>query len=106
MDNQITPLTDLRWYSVDFDGVIAESVWPDRGIGPAIEENIQKLTEIHKAGFKIVVHTARPWSDYPVIEDWLVKRGIPFRAIVCGKLLAHRYVDDRAINSKESSWLI
>ena len=97
--------TDLKWYGIDFDGVLVESIWPNRGIGPAIEENIYKYMEVVSAGFKPVIHTARPWSDYQIIESWMNDRHLPFKAIICGKGLFHRYIDDRAINSKEESWL-
>ena len=101
MDND----PELKWVAVDLDGCLAESVWPDRGIGQPIERNIIKLLEVDKAGYKIIIHTARPWSDYALIENWLNKYHLPFRRIVPGKILAMKYVDDRALNSESESWL-
>ena len=98
------PVRELP-FSVDFDGCLAESVWPDRGIGPRIERNVEKLGEIIVAGYEIAVHTARPWSDYNALQEWLVENEIPYNAIICGKFLAERYIDDKAINSEERSWL-
>lgn len=92
-------------YSVDFDGVLAESIWPDRGIGPAIPENIDKLMEVVEAGHDIVIHTARPWSDQKRLEAWCELHEIPYKAVICGKFLAERYIDDKAINSIKESWL-
>lgn len=98
-------IENLRWASVDFDGVLSESVWPDRGIGDPIEKNIKKLGELVVAGFEPVIHTARPWSDYEDLAAWLAHHEIPYHAMVCGKLLAAKYIDDKAINSEKDSWL-
>lgn len=97
--------TELKWLAVDFDGTIAGSVWPDPGIGEPIRVNVLKLREAARAGWKIVIHTARSWADYEVIESWLNHHEIPFKAIVCGKLLAHRYIDDRAVEADRSVWI-
>lgn len=95
----------LKWYAIDFDDVLATSIWPDRGIGKPIHKNIKKLDEVMEHGYKIHIHTSRPWSDYEIIEDWLIEHNIPFDGIECGKFLAHRYVDDKAVNSEQSSWI-
>lgn len=92
-------------YSIDFDGVLAESIYPEPGIGPVITKNLVKLHQVAEAGHEIAVHTARAWSDYSQLERWLAEHEIPFNAIICGKFLAERYVDDRAINSNEEGWL-
>lgn len=105
MSYTITPRAELIWYAVDLDGTLAEPAWPDPGIGDPIFGNVMKLRQLVRAGKKIVIHTARPWSDYELIESWLNQNLIHFDRIVCGKLLAHRYIDDRAIHESEKSWL-
>lgn len=92
-------------YGIDFDGVLAKSIWPHRGIGLPIIRNHDKLREVAEAGYKVVIHTARPWSDYEMIVSWLDKFDLPYTAVVCGKFLAYKYVDDKAINSEEVTWL-
>ena len=57
------------------------------------------------AGYKIVVHTSRSWTDFENIEKWCKHNDIPAKHIVPGKLLAAVYVDDRALNDSESSWM-
>lgn len=94
--------TDLKWLAVDFDGTIA-SKEPDFSIGQPIEENIIKLRECADMGYEIVIHTARHWEDYSALEKWLNKHDIPFKSIVCGKILAYRYIDDRAIQA-DADW--
>lgn len=95
-------LNELRWLAVDFDGTIATKN-EDYSIGNPIPENIHKLWECTALGYKIIIHTARHWEDYHKIEDWLNKHEVPFKSIVCGKILAHRYIDDRAIPA-DADW--
>lgn len=100
---------DLLWLAVDLDGTLAEGIWmpsnPTSAIGDPIRRNLVKLREAVRAGYKPVIHTSRPWTDYEAIEAWLIHHDIPFKSIVCGKLLAALYIDDRARYSEDSSWL-
>ena len=100
--------SDLLWLAVDLDGTLAQDVWSPttykNPIGPPIPGNLVKLQAAVAQGYKIVIHTARPSSDYEAIETWLLEHGIPFRSIVTGKVLAYRYVDDRAINADAERW--
>lgn len=99
---------DLIWAAVDLDGTLAKSVWtadkPTPQIGDPIKSNVAKVHRLLEAGYKIVIHTSRPWSDYERIESWLRHHGVPFKTIVCGKLLAAVYVDDRAVPAAAPSW--
>jgi hypothetical protein len=103
------PRADLKWLAVDLDGTLAESVWrpdnPTSEIGEPIAENVQKLYDAVAAGWKVVIHTARPSTDYEAIEGWLNHHGIPFKAIVTGKLLAAAYLDDRGVHASARSWI-
>jgi len=100
---------NLLWLAVDLDGTLAEPVWtpenPTSEIGEPIRRNVVKLREAVRRGYKIVIHTSRPSSDYEAIEAWLNHHSIPFKAIQCGKLLAAAYIDDRSIHESESSWI-
>jgi hydroxymethylpyrimidine pyrophosphatase-like HAD family hydrolase len=99
----------LKWIATDLDGTLAEPIWtpenPTSAIGDPIKVNVAKLREAVRAGYKVVIHTSRPWSDYEAIEAYLEYHDIPFRAIQCGKLLAALYIDDRGRHADESSWL-
>ncbi len=105
----INTRTDLLWYGVDFDGTLARSMWqPGDDIsitGDPIWDNVAKLRQVHEAGYKIIIHTARPWSEYENLENWLTHYDIPFKEIQCGKPLYRYYVDDRAIHAGAQSWL-
>lgn len=107
--NPIPQRKELKWIGVDLDGTLAASLWtpenPTSEIGDPIKENVLKLLALVNAGYKIIVHTSRPWTDYEAIENWLQHYRIPYKEIQCGKPLYAAYVDDRAVNADEESWL-
>lgn len=90
------PSNGLKWKAVDFDNTIADNTgYPDYiplGPLPGVKEHLEAITA---KGGKIIVHTARPWADYANIEKFMEEHGLPFKDIVCGKLLAETYIDDR-----------
>lgn len=98
----------LIWAAVDLDGTIAEGIWtpgnPTSEIGPPIWANVIKLKHLVEKGWKIHIHTSRPWHDFERIETWLNYWHIPYNAIHCGKLLAAVYIDDRAVHESEHDW--
>jgi hypothetical protein len=100
------PRTDLKWVSVDFDNTLCVSEPPTYSPGEPIVANIRQLEWIKRYGFKIVIYTARPWSEYETVESWLLFHGVPFDMIQCGKLLTVAHFDDRAYNASEPDWLI
>lgn len=89
----------LIWLAVDFDGTIAESTWspenPNAVPGPPIEHSVSEINRCVAEGWKIAIHTSRSWAGYELIEKYMIDHNIPFHKIICGKLLAHRYIDDR-----------
>lgn len=101
--------TELKWVAVDVDGTLFENNWsidnPHAGLGKPIWPNIKKMYELWEAGYKIVLHTARPWADHSAIEKAMSDHCIPYKAIVCGKLLAAAYIDDRAVAANHPDWL-
>lgn len=96
---------ELKWLAVDLDNTLAVAIWPRPGIGAPIWANVHKLIAAHNAGWKIVIHTARTWADYELIEQFLDSHLIPFNSIVCGKLLAAAYIDDRNVDVYSESWI-
>lgn len=94
------PLTneELKWIGMDFDDTIASnSGLPDFVLQEPVKGAKEALDRLTKDGWKIVVYTARPWSQYNIIEYWLNTYEIPFRSIVCGKMLLKWMVDDKNI---------
>ena len=91
-------LSKLNWLGVDFDGTLVNTKYPDFTLGEPIHENVEKLKECVALGYKIIIHTARPWENHQMISKYLDDNNIPYDSIVCGKLLVHRYIDDRNID--------
>lgn len=100
---------NLLWLGVDLDGTLAEPIWtpenPTSDIGDPIGRNVKKLVDAVEDGWKVTIHTSRPWTDYETIESWLDFWSIPWHRIVCGKLLCALYVDDRSRHSEADSWV-
>ena len=89
---------NLSWIGVDLDKTLAENTdYPDFKLLKPIKGAVEAMEKLNSKGWKIIVYTARPWGDYQMIENWLDKYKIPFRRIVCGKVLLRFLVDDRAI---------
>lgn len=103
------PRSHLKWVGVDLDGTLAEPLWtpanPTSEIGDPIWKNVAKLRELVSAGYKIHIHTSRPWTDYEAIEYWLEKFNVRWDAIQCGKPLYALYIDDRGRHESAESWL-
>ena len=107
-DFYVPPRKNLIWLCVDLDGTLAWPTWePNQKrsvIGDPISENVAKLRESVEHGYKAIIYTARPWTDWEMIEAWLELHEIPFKQIICGKPLVHRYIDDKGINAREDKW--
>ena len=106
--NPPAPRGNLVWIGVDLDGTLAKPVWtadnPTSDIGDPIWENVSKLERAVAKGYKPIIHTSRPWTDYEAIEYWLNYWGIPFKEIQCGKPLYKAYIDDRAVHADDPEW--
>lgn len=89
---------------IDIDGVICEE-------GPTFERSLaapvagarQDIEHLADSGYRIILHTARSWSEYAVTEQWLHDHGIYYDALVMGKPVADIVVDDRAVRSLEEA---
>ncbi len=89
---------ELKWIGVDWDDTIfLNNGYPDFIPTKPIQDAVESLRKLVKKGFKIIIYTARPWSDYQLIEDLCIKHKIPARRIICGKPLFKFFIDDKAI---------
>ena len=89
---------ELKWIAVDFDETIASSSgFPDFIPGDPLHGAVDSLRELNRLGYKIMVYTARHWSDYKNIEEYCTFYGIPIKSIICGKPLLKCFVDDKNI---------
>lgn len=88
---------DLKWLAIDFDGTLCHSEPPTFEPTYPIKGAVEHMQKLHAEGWKLTIFTARPWSDYQLVEDWLLANNVPFRRIICGKPLYYRLIDDRNI---------
>ena len=102
------PRSNLQWVGVDLDETLAQGIWtpenPTAEIGPPIAGNVAKVRALAAQGWKIHVHTSRPWHEVEHIKGWLRFHGVPFAGIQCGKPLYAAYIDDRAIFAGDDDW--
>lgn len=100
------PMANLRWIGVDLDDTLAHAVWPDKGIGRPMWDNIQKLHDLldKHPDWRAIIFTARAWEDYPVIEAWLDLHGVRYRRIFCGKPVLRAMIDDKGIPADAPDW--
>lgn len=84
------------WVGFDLDGTLSEHIWPKEGIGEPLSDGVLAARHYKRAGYRIVIYTARPWWDHQNITEWLERHGIPYDQVVCGKLAVGLMVDDRA----------
>jgi len=95
--------------AIDFDGVLAKfDSWEGlASAGEPIEENVEKVKELHKKGHTFIIFTCRlnkkNESEHDLaektIKDWLVKYEIEylFSGMTGNKIGADIYWDDRAV---------
>lgn len=98
MINQKITSEELHWVGIDLDNCLADNNgMPDFILTeplPGAKEGINRIIEM---GFKPVIFTARPWSEFSLIRDWVELHELPIKTIICGKPLMRTMIDDRAI---------
>jgi len=89
---------ELKRIGIDLDDTIAHnSGAPDYILGEPTDGAKEFVEKLITDGWKPFIWTARPSADYQMIENWLIKHGIPIRRIVTGKELVYASVDDKNI---------
>jgi hypothetical protein len=85
---------------IDFDGTLAEGVWPSPRIGKPMGKGIAILIYYASQGREVIVYTARPESHKERIFAWLRMSGLQDHVydVVCNKPVADIYIDDKAWN--------
>lgn len=87
--------------AIDFDGVIAKwKEWEGIGkYGPPIPGAALALQQLIKAGWHVIIFTARKHDDHAIMHDYLQRHEIPYHTITNQKPPeAHVYLDDRGLN--------
>jgi uncharacterized HAD superfamily protein len=91
-------MTDLesRTICVDLDHTLCVHDG-DYATAEPISGARQALTSLRKAGWTIVLHTARHFNHWQLTVEWLARYEFEYDQLVFGKPPARFYVDDRAI---------
>lgn len=86
---------------IDLDGVICEERSTfERSLALPISGAGGALRGLRTNGHKIIIYTARGWSEYEMTRDWLNKWNIPYDQLIMGKPVGDVWIDDRAIEFK------
>jgi len=88
----------MKVIAVDFDGTITNGGYND-DLHPN-KRTIEMLTIMHDSESPphIVIYTARPESHRAFLRSWLHNNAVPYDSLVCGKLRADVYIDDKAVH--------
>ena len=91
-------VSNIYWIGVDWDNCLVDNTgFPDFIPTKPLPGAIEAVKKLDKLGYKIIIYTARPWSDYQNIENYCLEYGIPARRIVCGKPLFKCIIDDKNV---------
>ena len=88
---------EARTLAIDLDHTLCISAPPDYASATPMAGAADALRELRRAGWFVVIHTARHFNHWRVTAAWLDRHGFEFDQIVFGKPPARLYIDDRAI---------
>jgi 7-cyano-7-deazaguanine synthase in queuosine biosynthesis len=104
----VTPLPGLDghpWYPApavcfDLDGTLtSDDGYP--GLGEPDLAMLNLIERLHADGWWVLIATSRSPREHHVVESWLFRLNVPYRALYCGlKPPADVYVDDRSLLHK------
>lgn len=97
-------MADGPLVGVDFDKTLTEPEQDEWR--PAFEQDprqdvIEAVEEAYKNGKKVIIWTARQWTEAPQVAGWLTAHEVPHHGLKCEKGGADLYVDDKAITPEE-----
>jgi 7-cyano-7-deazaguanine synthase in queuosine biosynthesis len=100
----------MKVKTIDIDGILTiethgfgKKYYPKRTPN---KYNIDTLWDLRRRGYKIILHTARFFTDRKVTEAWLKKYKVPYDKLILGKPQAELYIDDKATNTLDREVLL
>lgn len=108
-----TTMSERKVLVIDLDGTICEQTSGGTAYRDAkpVDVVIDRLRVLRRAGWKIVIHTARgmrswiaqtPEETYgQMTRDWLLRHRVPYDELVFGKPAGDLYVDDKGASIAE-----
>ena len=94
---------EARTLCIDLDHTLCISETSAYADAVPIPGAAEAVAELRRAGWLVVIHTARHFNHWRVTADWLVRHGFEYDHIVFGKPPGRFYIDDRAIRF-EGDW--
>jgi phosphoserine phosphatase len=97
-------MAEGKLLAVDFDKTLTDpeqDEWNPAFDQEPNQEVIEAVREAYIGGSKVVIWTARQWSEAPQIAGWLTAHEVPFHGLRCGKGGADKYVDDKTVTPKK-----
>ena len=97
----------------DVDDTICDNNGRDYENAIPFKDVINKINDLHKEGFYIVLYTSRGMmsckgdinkiiiKNKATLEKWLVENNVDYDELIFGKPIADLYVDDKAMSLKE-----
>ena len=83
---------------MDMDGVICtEKKTFERSLAMPIDGARESIEMLRKQGHKVIIYTARTWSELEMTKAWLIQHNIEVDGIHMGKPVGDVWIDDRAI---------
>ena len=84
--------------AIDLDGTLVHDAKTLSDVSFTPLKGVSEFTtRLKNLGCTIVIHTARPHTQFKQIRDALYRNGIIFDSIVCAKVPAHLYIDNRGL---------
>jgi hypothetical protein len=83
---------------IDIDGTICtEENFDNRKNARPFKKAIKNINIFKKKGYKIILYSSRPWSQYDLTIKWLKKNKLRFDNLILGKPIGDIWIDDRSM---------
>ena len=87
---------------IDLDGTICTEEDYEYRIKAKLMKGAKKsIDSLKKKGHKIIIYSARPWSQYNMTNNWLKKKKIKFDYLLLGKPIGDFWIDDRSLKFED-----
>ena len=91
LDGTVADCTDVDFSKADEDSCELMKSKPIKG-------SLEAVKKLYEQGNTIVFYSSRDHGSKDITEKWLKEHGFPYHHVEMEKLVAHIYIDDRAIN--------
>lgn len=90
----------MKTLVVDIDGVICpEGKTFEKYTFEPIPGSVEKINQLFRKGYHIILFTARSWAEYHLLKKWLDTHKFHYDQLICGKPIGDAVIDDRSFKS-------